>query len=187
MTADPGFLAACRRQSGSIAVAGAACLVAVLSSQAHANSTAGASVKEAAAAGQKWQPDAVLTHVSTLVATPDGKARSWLYTFYSPKARKSAIVTARGGKVEIEPDVRNTSTEPIGAEFLDSDRAIEAARRHGLKIEGSTGMGLTQAGQATGKSMLFWSVMVMREDGFSAVTLDGRNGALIKRDDTKFK
>lgn len=154
---------------------------------AQAASTARVALKEVNAAAQKWQPDAVLTHVSTLSAKADGKANSWLYNFYSVKARKSAIVTARGGKVEIEPDVRNTSTEPIGAEFLDSDRAIEAARRHGLKIEGSTGMGLTQAGQATGKSMLFWSVMVMREDGFSAVTLDGRNGALIKRDDTKFK
>lgn len=180
-------LAEVRRGMPSIAVAVAACLLATLAPQAHANSTAGASVKQATAAGQKWQADAVLTHVSTLVAKPDGKARSWLYTFYSPKARKSAIVTARGDKVEIEPDVRNTSTDPIGTEFLDSDRAIETARKHGLKTEGDTAMGLTTGGQATGKARLFWAVTVMRDDGFSAVTLDGRDGALIKRDDTKFK
>ena len=69
---------------------------------AQAASTARAALKEVNAAAQKWQPDAVLTHVSTLGAKADGKANSWLYSVYSAKARKSAIVTARDTKVEVK-------------------------------------------------------------------------------------
>lgn len=47
-------------------------------------------------------------------------------------------------------------------------------------------MGLVVGNQATGKPMLFWSVTVMGERGFSAVTLSGKDGAFIKRDNAKF-
>lgn len=100
-----------------------------------AASTAREAIKEVAAAAQKWQPDAVLTHISTLRGRADGKADSWLYTFYSPKTKKSAIVTARDKKVAVDADVRNTSTDPLGAEFLDSDKATEAALKAGLKFD----------------------------------------------------
>jgi isocitrate dehydrogenase len=69
---------------------------------AQAASTARAALKELNAAAQKWQPDAVLTHVSTLGARADGQAKSWLYNVCSAKARKSAIVTARDTKVEVK-------------------------------------------------------------------------------------
>jgi hypothetical protein len=170
-----------------LAIAGLALSLGVLAPAAQANSTAKGAVKEATAAGQKWQADALLTHISTLGAKPDGKARSWLYTFYSPKAGKSAIVTAGGGKIDVTADVRNTSVDPIGAEYLDSDKAIEAARKLGLKIEREAAMGLTKGGQATGKATLFWSVTVFKGDNVSAVTLDGRDGTLIKRDELTLK
>ena len=164
-------------------------LMAALMTPAHAASTAKEAVNAATAAAQKWQPDAVLTHVSTLFGRGDGKADQWLYAYYSPKAKKSAIVTARDKKIEVDADVRNTSTDPVGAEFLDSDKAVAAAAKSGLKFAKADklGLGLTVGNQALGKPSLFWSVLVTSDSGFSGVTLNGRDGAFIKRDDVKFK
>lgn len=157
---------------------------------AFAAATAKEAVKEATAAAQKWQPDAVLTHVSTLRGQGDGKAVDWLYSFYSPKAKKSAIVTAKDKAVtDVAADVRNTSVDPLGPDFIDSDKAAEAAIKAGLKIDKTTkglGYGLVVGNQAVGKPQLFWSVTVMNDNGFSAVTLNGKDGAFIKRDEKKF-
>jgi|OpeIllAssembly_1097287.scaffolds.fasta_scaffold00798_5 hypothetical protein len=157
---------------------------------AFAAATAKEAVKEATAAAQKWQPDAVLTHVSTLRGQGDGKAVDWLYSFYSPKAKKSAIVTAKDKAVtDVAADVRNTSVDPLGPDFIDSDKAAEAAIKAGLKIDKTTkglGYGLVVGNQAVGKPQLFWSVTVMGDSGFSAVTLNGKDGAFIKRDEKKF-
>ena len=140
---------------------------------AQAASTARVALKEVNAAAQKWQPDAVLTHVSTLSAKADGKANSWLYNFYSVKARKSAIVTARDIRVEIEPDVRTTSVDPIG-EFIDSDKALEAARKHGLM------------GKATSQPRMLWSISVMGESILSW-SIDSKDGSLLHKGDVKLK
>lgn len=160
-------------------------------SAALAAGTAKEALKEVTAAAQKWQADAVLTHVSTLRGLPDGRAGEWLYTFYSPKANRSAIVTARDKAVtDVAADVRNTSITPLGADFVDSDKAAEAAIKAGLKIDKKTrslGFGLVVGNQAVGKPQLFWSVTLMGEDAISSVTLDGKNGALVKRDEQKFK
>lgn len=160
-------------------------------SAALAAGTAKEALQAAAAAAQKWQADAVLTHVSTLSGRADGTANGWLYTFYSPKAKKSAIVTAKNGKVtDVTADVRNTSVDPVGADFVDSDNAAEAAIRAGLKIDKKTnevGYGLVVGNQAVGKPRLFWSVTLMGEDAISSVTLDGKTGAFVKRDDQKLK
>lgn len=157
---------------------------------AYAASTAKEAVKDATAAAQKWQPDAVLTHVSTLTARGDGTADQWLYTYYAPKAKKSAIVTAKGKKIEVEADVRNTSVDPLGTDFLDSDKAAEAAAKAGLKFgkaDKGLGLGLTVGNQAVGKPQRFWSVMVYSDAAISSVTLNAADGALIKRDDIKLK
>lgn len=155
-----------------------------------AAATAKAALKEAIAAGQKWQADAVVTHVSTLFGQPDGKAQSWIYMVYSPKAKKSATVTTQDMKVlEVLEVLRNTSVDPIG-DFIDSDKAAEAAAKAGLTIDKGTKsvmMGLTVGNQAVGKPTLFWSVTVMAGDTFSAVTLNGKDGTFVKRDDVKLK
>jgi hypothetical protein len=187
MSIDPGSGRRMHRALAALAIAGLVLSLGIVAPAAEANSTAKGAVQEATAAGRKWQADAVLTHISTLVAKPDGKARSWLYTFHSPKARKSAIVTAGGGAIDVTADVRNTSVDPIGAQYLDSDKAMEAARKLGLQVDGDAAMGLTQGGQATGRATLFWTVTVFKGDGMSAVTMDGRDGALIRRDDVKLK
>ena len=116
--------------ASSLRVAVAIILAASLATApAAAASTAKEAIKEATAAAQKWQPDAVLTHVSTIKGRGDGTADQWLYTYYAPKAKKSAIITAKGKQVEVEPDVRNTSIDPLGTDFLDSDKAAEAAAK----------------------------------------------------------
>ena len=152
---------------------------------AQAASTARAALKEVNAAAQKWQPDAVLTHVSTLGAKADGKANSWLYNVYSAKARKSAIITARDTKIEIEPDVRTTSVDPIG-EFIDSDKALEAARKHGLKANDSIAMGLTLMGKATSQPRMLWSISVMG-DTILSWSIDSKDGSLLHKGEVKLK
>lgn len=155
-----------------------------------AASTAKAALKEVVAAGKKWQPDAVVTHVSTIFGQPNGKARTWIYTVYSPKAKKSANVTTQDLTVlEVLEVPRNMSVDPIG-DFIDSDKATEAAVKAGLKFEKPTQsvmMGLTVGNQAVGKPTLFWSVTVTAGDGFSAVTLNGKDGTFVKRDDVNLK
>lgn len=153
---------------------------------AWADSTAKAALKEVVAAGQKWQGDAVLTHVSTLLAKADGKSRSWLYTFYSPKTKKSAIVTARDTKTEIEPDVRTTSVDPIG-DFIDSDKALEAARKHGLTAKDSIAMGLTLMGKATNQPKTLWSINVMGNDSALTWSIDSRDASLLHKGEVKMK
>lgn len=158
---------------------------------AHAAATAKGAIKEAAAAAQKWQADAVLTHVSTLRGQADGKAVDWLYTFYSPKAKTSAIVATKDKVVtDVTADVRNTSTNPLGAEFADSDRAMEAAIKAGLKIGKAgkaVGVALYVGNQAVGKPQLFWAVSVMNDEGMVSFLLDGASAAFIRRDEQKFK
>lgn len=177
--------------ASSLRVAVAIILAASLATApAAAASTAKEAIKEATAAAQKWQPDAVLTHVSTIKGRGDGTADQWLYTYYAPKAKKSAIITAKGKQIEVEPDVRNTSIDPLGTDFLDSDKAAEAAAKAGLKFGKSDkglGLGLTVGNQAVGKPQRFWSVTVMTDSAMSSVTLNAADGALIKRDDLKFK
>lgn len=167
----------------------AALLTALLTSTVvFAASTAKEAIKEATAAVQKWQADAVLTHVSSLQGRGDGKADSWLYTFYSPKAKKSAIVTARDKKIEVDADVRNTSTTPLGEDFMDSDKAIEATNKAGLKIDKNAKnlmFGITVGNQAVGKPQTFWSVGTQTKEGMSTVVLRGSDGGLVRRDDLK--
>jgi len=143
------------------------------------------------AEARKWQADAVLTHVSTLQGQGDGRAAQWLYTFYSPATKKSAIVTARDKAVtDVSVDVRNTSTDPLGSEFADSEKAAEAARVAGLKIDKASrglGYGLVVGNQAVGRPQLFWSVTLMSDDSMVSVLLDGKSAAFIRRNEQKFK
>lgn len=162
----------------------------VLVHAAQAAQTAKAAITQAAPVAAKWQADAQLAHVSTLRGQGDGRAASWLCTYYSPKAKKSAIVTVRdGGKVEVDADVRNTSIDAIGSDFVDSDQAAAAAAKAGLKLDKGAkdlGFGLVVGGQATGKPRLYWSVTVSSDKGMSSVTLDGKTAAFVKRDDLKY-
>lgn len=169
-------------------IAGA--LLVVAAAPVFAASTAKAALKEVVVAAQKWQPDAVVTHVSTLFGQADGKASSWIYTVYSPKAKKSATVTTQDMKVvEVLEVLRNTSVDPIG-DFIDSDQATQAAAKAGLALDKGAKnlmLGLVVGNQAVGKPTLFWTVSVMKGENFSGVTLSGKDGTFVKRDDVKLK
>lgn len=174
--------------TGALARAASVAFVVLFASPALAAATARAALDDVLAQAKKWQPDAVLTHVSTLTAKPDGTARSWLYTVYSPKQKKSAIATARDRKVDFEEVGRNTSVDPLAGDFLDSDKVLDAARKAGLKTGADDiGLGLTTFGQATGKPRVYWTVTVMGADAMSSVTLDPKDGTLVRRDDVKLK
>lgn len=174
------------RRRWAAALAGAIAALA-FSSPARAASTARAALAEVTAAAQAWQADAAITHVSTLAATADGKAPSWLYTAYSPRAKKSAIVTARDRKVEVDPVDRNLSTEPLAGEWIDSDKVLDAARRTGLVLPAQgIGLGLTTFGAGAAKRV-YWTVTVMTDAAIQSVTLDPASGALVKRDEVKLK
>jgi hypothetical protein len=172
--------------TSNVWIAAVGMLVGLAALPSWADSTAKAALKDVIATGQKWQSDAILTHVSTLTAKADGKSRSWLYTFYSPKAKKSAIVTARDTKTEIEPDVRTTSIDPID-DFIDSDKALDAARKHGLKANESIGMGLTLMGKATKQPKVLWSINVMGTDTMLTWSIDSRDASLFNKSEVKLK
>ncbi len=165
----------------------AAALSLAVSAPAHSAATAKAALKEVTAASKAWQADAVLTHVSTLSAQPDGTARSWLYTAYSPKAKKSAIITARDTKVEVDEVLRNTSIDPLADDWMDSDKTLDAARKATLALPArDIGLGLTTFGAGPLKRV-FWTVTVMTDAAITSVMLDPKTGALVRRDEVKLK
>lgn len=180
-----------KRPIGPLPLVGLICLLFALSAPAaFAAQTARTAVGQAGPVAAKWQADARLTHVSTLRGQADGRAVQWLCTYYSPAAKKSAIVTVRdGGKVEIDADVRNTSVDALGADFVDSDQAVAAAAKAGLTFAKDTrnlGLGLVVGNQATGRPQAFWSVMVSDDKGMSSVTLAARDAVFVKRDSVKY-
>lgn len=179
-----------RRFGAAATLVGLAGIALALTATAALAQTARAALAQAAPAATTWRGDAVATHVSTLRGGGDGRAASWLVTFYSPGAKKSAIVTVRdGGKVEIDADVRNTSVDALGADFVDSDQAVAAAAKAGLTFAKDTrnlGLGLVVGNQATGRPQAFWSVMVSDDKGMSSVTLAARDAVFVKRDSVKY-
>ena len=94
--------------------------------------TARSALSDATTEAKKWQPDAVLTSVSSLTVDKDGHAVSWFYGFYSPKARKFLNVTAKGRAIETL-ELPTGQTAAVNADFLDSDKIMEQAVQSGLK------------------------------------------------------
>lgn len=94
--------------------------------------TARAELPQVLAAAKKWQPDAVLVHLSSTKVKPDGTASEWKYGFYAPKSQKRSVITAREGKVTAREVRLGNFTAPLG-EFIDSDKAMAIAKKNGLK------------------------------------------------------
>jgi hypothetical protein len=147
-----------------------------------ADLTAQAARPQAVAAARKWRPDAMLTHVSSITVNADGSAKSCLYTFYASRSKKSLIVTAAGTTLETL-EVPNTSVQPIGEGFLDSNQAMREAKKHDLKGS-SPSMGLVVMG-FTGAPT--WSVNGGFAEGDVSVILDGKTGKFIRRQVISYK
>jgi len=172
------------RIAGGFAAAAFAALVGLESTiSPPAPFTARTQLTQATAAAKKWRPDAVLTHVSSLTVNPDGSAKSWIYTFYAPKTQKSLTITVAPGAALDTLEVQNTSMQPIGEPFLDSDKAMQEAKQHDLKGN-SPSMGLVVMG-FTGSAV--WAVNGGFSEGDVSVMVDGTTGAFIRRQVISYK
>jgi hypothetical protein len=133
----------------------------------------------ATAAAQKWQPDAVLTGVSSMRASPDGRAENWDYMFHSPKSGKACTFTVAGERLADQLEVRPHMTDRVIANFVDSTDAAAAARSSGLDTKGQPlVMSLLVMGQATKQAGTFWSVSGGYAKGALAVVIDAKTGKL---------
>jgi hypothetical protein len=138
--------------------------------------TARAVLSKATASAKGWQADAVLTSISTLMGKDDGTADQWLYSFYSPKSKKWVIVTAKGDALD-SLEVERGLTEPVGDEFIDSDKAMQIAKQNGLKGK-SPSFGLNVFGTGLTASVR-WAVNGGFEKGDKSVTLDAKTGKFV--------
>jgi hypothetical protein len=83
------------------------------------------------------------------------------------------VVTARGGSVTLKEVRLGAYTEPLG-EFIDSDKAMEAAKKNGLKgSEPFAGVGRPTGGQA---DSTYWIVTGGWAKGDVTVSLDAKTG-----------
>jgi hypothetical protein len=141
--------------------------------------TARAGLAAATAAAQKWQPDAVLTGVSTMRASPDGHAGNWDYMFHSPNSGKACTFTFAGDQLVDQVEVRPHLTDRVIANFVDSTDAAATAKASGLDTKGQPlVMSLLVMGQATKQAGTFWSVSGGYAKGALAVVVDAKTGKL---------
>lgn len=126
---------------------------------AAAGATAKARLAEARALAAKWQPDAVLVTVSALQAKDDGTAApgtsGWVYQFHSPKTDKWIGVHV-GAKGLEQQDLPAGFKSPLPQDFVDSDKALDAAREGGFKKSGDTMLVLAPVGDPSVKAGVYW-------------------------------
>ena len=138
-----------------------------------------ASLAAAIAAAQKWQPDAVLTGVSTMRASQDGRAAGWDYMFHSPKAGKACTFTFAGDRLADQLEVRPHMTDRVVATFVDSTAAAATAKANGVDSKGQPlVMSLLVMGQSTKAPGTFWSVSGGYTKGAVTAVVDAKTGKL---------
>ena len=126
---------------------------------AAAGPTAKARLAEARALAAKWQPDAALVTVSALQAMDDGSAApglaGWIYQFYSPKTNQWISVHA-GAKGLERQDLPIGLKATLPANFVDSDKALDAARKAGFRKSGDTLLVLALVADPSLKTGVYW-------------------------------
>ena len=91
-----------------------------------------ARLSEATAAAKKWRADAALIQIAANRVADDGTQSLWKYGFFSASAKTCLIV-------QLARTTRTTETggplceSPSLANFMDSDRAIQIARKNGIE------------------------------------------------------
>jgi hypothetical protein len=143
-----------------------------------AGQTARTALNEVLAAGKKWQADAVIVGLSSVTVQPDGTASSWKYSFYSPRTPKRCVVTADASGVRSREVSAGYDTQPLG-EFIDSDRAMQEAKKNGLKGK-DPNMGVKWQGSGATRATT-WIVNGGTAKGDVSVSLDARTGRFIVR------
>jgi hypothetical protein len=140
--------------------------------------TAKASLTQVVAAGKKWQSDAVLVSLSSVKVHPDGSADEWKYSFYSPGTRKRCIVTAGASGIRTKEVNLGYSTEPLG-DFIDSDKAMQEAKKNGLK---GNDLNMAVKFQGTGRSAAaYWIVNGGFAKGDISIFLEANTGKFSSR------
>lgn len=125
------------------------------------------------ARARKWQADAVLVVLETSNAAPDGRANNWLYVYHSPKTgQKSSFLADEKGGIEQQPAVSWT-TAPVG-DFVDSDKAMSAAVRAGMKTH-DFGMKMSLSKSERTEWALF--------SGDLSFTVDAATGAFLRKEE----
>ena len=147
----------CSRHWG-IALSGLLAL-AIATATAAAGNTAKSRLAEARALAVKWQPDAVLVTLSALQAKDDGTAApglaGWIYQFHSPKTGK--WISVHTGKKGLERDDLPVGLKtPLPQDFVDSDKALDAARKGGFKKSGDTLLALHFVADPSVKAGVYW-------------------------------
>ena len=135
-----------------------------------AGNPARAALDDATDAAKHWQPDAILTSVSSNTVDIDGKGASWFYSFYSRKANSYLAVTAKGRSIDTM-QLGTGQSDSVPADFLDSDKAMAEAVKVGLKGE-TMRMQLTRAQ---------WVINSGDQKGALSVWLNPRTGKVIKK------
>lgn len=135
-----------------------------------AGNTARAALDDVIETAKHWHPDAILTSVYTASADVDGRATSWAYGFYSPKNGKYLNVTAKGRSIDTL-EITVGQSEPVPANFLDSDAVVAAASKAGMNAD-TMRMRLTKSQ---------WLVNDGDQKGALSIWLNPRTGRLIKR------
>lgn len=138
--------------------------------------TAKADAGAAIAVARQWRADAVLTGIATFAANADGTASQWTYQFHSHAANQGLSVAWQGGK-PVSQVMSADATMPLG-EFIDSDRAIAAAAKHGLRSKGKVPMTLRALGGGASEAV-YWTIGTAFHSGDVAVVLAAQDGALI--------
>jgi hypothetical protein len=140
--------------------------------------TARKALPEVLAKAKAWQVDAALVHLSSIKVNPDGTASEWKYSFYAPAGKKRCVVTALPGGVTLREVRLGSFTEPLG-EFVDSDRAMEVARKSGLK-GGEPSMSVLRPAGAKAEATR-WLVTGGFNAGDTSIGVDGKSGAFLER------
>ena len=97
-----------------------------------APTTAKTNLADALAGGKKWKTDAILIQAVASRVGTDGKQISWEYGFYSASAKTCAVVYVARGQSHAQESGGPTCQAPELKDFMDSDRAMEIARRSGI-------------------------------------------------------
>ncbi|MGE5303704.1 MAG: hypothetical protein ACM3TN_10280 [Alphaproteobacteria bacterium] len=143
-----------------------------------AGQTAKAALQSVMATARKWQSDAVLVSLSTEKVNGDGMSEEWKYSFYSPASKKRFVATARGTKVDGREVRLGFSTEAMG-DFVDSDRAMQEAKKNGLKgHEPSMAVKFQGVGK---KAAFYWIVNGGYSKGDVSIFLDAKSGKFVNR------
>jgi hypothetical protein len=140
--------------------------------------TARGALPEVLAKARAWQGDAALVHLSSTKVNPDGTASEWKYSFYASASKKRCVVTAHPGGVTLREVRLGSFTEPLG-EFVDSDKAMEVARKNGLR-GGEPSMSVLRPAGARAEGTR-WLVTGGFNAGDTSIGVDAKTGAFLER------